>query len=370
MQADNRVKKLAFVGGGLGSIAGYLHFVGSRMDNLFDVVCGSFSRNWEKNLATAKYWNVKRIYANYQELMEKERENIDAVVILLPTPDHKDAVELALNMDIPVICEKPLAKDLQEVEAIKNKVNSSRAFTVITYNYIAYPMVMYARRLLQEGAIGIPYTVKIVMPQESFLRVPQTVKDYPPSWRKRDGQIPTIMLDLLSHCFSIFKFLFPKEKLKVIASTIKKFSQFNVVDDVKVLAETDGGATCIFWVSKTALGEQNGLRFSIYGSEGSLSWIQTKPDELFLSKKDGSTLNINRSYAGFPYKERVFNRMMPGHPVGFVETFANLYYYYSKALELHSQGENYAYDPIIWTVENELENFQFLTQVCVKGGHA
>jgi hypothetical protein len=56
--------------------------------------------------------------------------------------------------------------------------------------------------------------------------------------------------------------------------------------------------------------------------------------------------------------------MTPGHPAGFIEAFANLYWDIAKALEKFKAGESYKQiSPLIWTYEREKENFKFLSAV-------
>ena len=95
--------KLAFIGGSINSIAGYPHFIASQMDKRFEVIAGVFSRDEKVNQETATRWNVKKIYDNWQELIEKEQKNIDAIVILTPTPQHGEILVELLKRKIPTI---------------------------------------------------------------------------------------------------------------------------------------------------------------------------------------------------------------------------------------------------------------------------
>ena len=82
--------KLGLIGGGISSTIGETHFIASQLDKRFEVVTGSFSKNFKININTAKKWglNKDQIYKNWQTLVKKENTNVDAFVVLLPTPDH------------------------------------------------------------------------------------------------------------------------------------------------------------------------------------------------------------------------------------------------------------------------------------------
>ncbi len=354
--------KLAFVGGGLNSIAGYIHFVASRMDNKFEVCAGFFSRNEGINRKTAEYWGVERFYNSFKDLMEYEKENIDALVILSPTPTHLDYVIEALKNNIPVICEKPLVSNMEEILAIEENVKDIRdRFLVVTYNYLAYPMLIYLKNLVEQNFLGNIISVNLEMPQESFLRPPKGI-DYPPWWRKKDGRIPTIALDLASHLFSILKTVAGK-KISSVKSIRKSYSKFNVVDDIKALLEFSDGTDGYLWVSKVALGNRNGMKIALYGTEASAVWIQEEPEKLIISNKKGERIIIDRGTEYTGLKDKIYNRMIPGHPAGFIEAFANLYFYIHKALEKYKKGEDFRDVPLIWDFYKEKENFEFLEKL-------
>ena len=86
--------KFGMVGGGNGAFIGNVHRRGATMDNLARLVAGCFTRNMEKNLATAAAWDVddiSRVYANFREMAEKESQRedcIDFVTIVTPTDTH------------------------------------------------------------------------------------------------------------------------------------------------------------------------------------------------------------------------------------------------------------------------------------------
>ena len=355
--------KLAILGGALDSIAGYPHFVASQMDNRFKVVSGVFSTDNEKNLKTARYWGVERVYSTIEEFIEKEKGKVDAVSVLLPTPLHYEVVKKLLKNRFAVICEKPLFSNLEEIKRLPYEVDLKDKFLVVTYNYIAYPLLGVLREKILSGELGEIVNIHLEMPQESFFRPPKGIRDYPPKWRKKDGEIPGILLDLMSHLFSISYFLTEKD-IKKVYSTFKSFSPFGVVDEVKVITEYNDGSVGFFWVSKVALGNRNGLKISVYGTKGAAFWVQEEPERLVIAYADGKKCVLDRSNVEFPPdKKKLYNRMTPGHPSGFIEAFANLYWEISQALKLHKKGKPYDFSPLIWTYEKELKNFKFLNAV-------
>lgn len=315
--------KLAFIGGSCESIAGYPHFIASQMDKRFEVVSGVFSTNPEINKKTAQRWNIKSYYNSIDELIKNEINNIDAVSILTPTPLHIEAIEKLLKLNIPIICEKPLVSSLEEIEKIEKILDVNKHFLVVTNNYSGYPMVRELKQKILNKELGDILHIRLKMPQESFLRPPKSIK-YPQKWRLKDEFIPMISLDLGAHLHHLAYFLLEEEPDKVLA-TYNSFSKYNVIDDVTMLLEYNSGIKGSFWLSKTALGNRNGLHLEIYGSKASAIWHQENPEKLEFSYFTGQKTIIDRGSDIEMIPNPLYHRMTPGHPAGYIEAFANLY---------------------------------------------
>ena len=83
------------VGGGRGAFIGVVHRRAAIMDGEIELVCGAFSSSPEKSKATgeALYLPPDRVYANYEEMIRKEKElpegeRMDFVSIVTPNHVH------------------------------------------------------------------------------------------------------------------------------------------------------------------------------------------------------------------------------------------------------------------------------------------
>ncbi len=331
--------KLAFIGGSIDSIAGYPHLIASQMDKNFEVIAGTFSTNPSVNEETAKKWKINHYYDDYKTLIEFEKNNIDAVVILTPTPLHSEMIIDLLHANIPIICEKPLVSSLQDVEKIEKVYDASKHFLVVTNNYSGYPMLRELRHKISTGELGEILNIRLKMPQESFLRPPKSVK-YPQKWRLKDEFIPMISLDLGSHLHHLAYFLLHEEPASVMAH-YSKFSKYDVVDDVNMLLKYESGISGNLWLSKTALGNRNGLHVEVYGRKASASWHQEAPEQLEFAYNTGQKIIIDRGSDIDIPANALYNRMTPGHPAGFIESFANIYNDIATALEKFHMNKPY-----------------------------
>ena len=335
--------QLAFIGGGETSAVGYVHFCASRMDNRFKVVAGAFSRDHSHNQATAERWgvDVERTYDNWQTLIEKELNNIDAFVVLTPTPDHLAMLQTLFKAGANVICEKSVVCGPREAELINTLFNPKQHFLAITFNYSGYPMIRELQQRIQQGELGKIQKIHLEMPQEGFRRPPDIAgKAAPPqAWRLHDEEIPTICLDLGVHLHHLSSLLIGQEPLSTVAQFSNHSQYDNLVDDVHMLLKYPDDIKGSMWMSKTAIGHRNGLKVRVYGEQASASWYQLNPDELEISSNDGSRKTIDRASACLVAGEFRYNRMKPGHPTGFVEAFANLYADIADNLLAFKQGK-------------------------------
>lgn len=354
--------KIGFIGGGIDSVVGYVHMIASQMDRKFELVAGCFSRNQTINKETGRKWGIdeNRIYPEWHDLLEKEGKSLDAIVIITPTFSHKEMVIETINRGIPVICEKALCTSVKEAEEIKEVVNRKKGFLAITYNYTGYPLLRELRKMIKAGDLGRLTQIHIEMPQDIFRIVnPDGSKPVPQPWRMNDYTVPTISLDLGVHLHNIIYFVSGEHPIEVVAvnSTYGWFEQ--IVDNVLCIAKYTNNLICNIWYSKCAIGHRNGLRIRVYGTEGSAEWFQLEPEKLIISTIKREVFIKDRASKSYLLAEPRYNRFKPGHPAGFIEAFANIYFDIGESLISFKKGEPYE-SPYVFGVDHALEGLKML----------
>lgn len=341
--------KIGFIGGGVNSAVGYTHFAASQMDRRWGLQAGCFSRHEDQNILSAKVYGVpdNRTYPTWQEMLSNEKELLDAVAVLLPTPSHFAIVKECLYQGIPVICEKAMAMDHEQGIQLMDICKRKNGFLAVTYNYSGYPMVRELRMQIKSNSLGRIRYFQVEMPQEGFIRTDDKGNMFmPQEWRLSDGKVPTIYLDLASHLHYLIYYLFNEKPIEVIAIQSSNGWFANIVDNVSCLCNYTNDVRGQIWFSKSAIGNRNGLRIRVYGSEGSAEWVQAYPEEMQMSFADGTRKIIDRGGNVDVAGSQRYTRFKSGHPAGFVEAFANLYYDIANALLLYRKEGAWSSDEV------------------------
>lgn len=95
-----------------------------------------------------------RRYQDFRKLLEKEEQNLDAVVVATPDHIHAPATAMALRMRKSVYCEKPLTHTVQEARAIRDLAREANVATQLGTQVHAGDNYRRVVELVQSGVIG------------------------------------------------------------------------------------------------------------------------------------------------------------------------------------------------------------------------
>ncbi len=97
---------------------------------------------------------AQRTYADYREMLEKERPDLVAIGPRW-TVNHREYVEACAEIGAHGLIEKPLCVDLQEADAMLGTVTAKNLKWSIAFNMRATPTIEHVRKLVfEEGLIG------------------------------------------------------------------------------------------------------------------------------------------------------------------------------------------------------------------------
>jgi len=173
------------------------------------------SRDSQKAKIAARELNIPKSYGSYEELLADP--NVDAIYNPLPNHLHVPWSIRAAEADKHVLCEKPIALNVDETLQLMNtrdrtKVKIGEAFMVKTH-----PQWLRVKELAQGGSIGQLKSITTIF--SYYNRDPQNVR-HKPEWGGGG------LLDIGSYPITLSRWLFGEEPHRV-AGALELDPDFN-----------------------------------------------------------------------------------------------------------------------------------------------
>ena len=334
--------KLGIIGGGPNSWIGHVHRISSRFDDKYEIVAGVFSRNSKQSTSFGKSIGVSedRCYSNYLTMANKEslrEDKIDVVSIMTPPGSHQIIAEKFIDKNIHIISDKPFAADLKQAKSLFNKIKKNKKIKyALTHNYSAYPMVREAKVLIEKGKIGKVEDINFEYVQDwsegKTINKKNSRKMFRWKLDKKIVGVSTVLNELGSHACHLASYMSGLKTKKVFADISQVSKTVKMDNNAKVLIEFDNGAKGMFWTSCTARGGVYGLRIRIFGSKGSLEWVQNDPTYLKFNPSKGAVRILERGFHDASFSKK-FSRIKFGHPEGYLDAFSNIYREFAESLK-------------------------------------
>jgi predicted dehydrogenase len=319
-------------GGGPGAFIGPVHRMAAELDGRIRLVAGAFSRDPEKSQAAAAAWGV-RGYGDWREMLGAEaarEDGAELVAIVTPNATHFEIAAAALDAGLHVMSDKPATRTLAEAQALAKAVRESGRLYGLTYVYTGYPLVREAREMVRRGDLGRVRKIVVEYAQGWLSQPIERFGNPQAAWRADPAQAGAGCIgDIGVHAFNLAEFVGGLRVERLCADVATVVPGRALDDDCNVLLRFEGGARGVLIASQISAGARNGLRISVYGETGGLTWSHERPNELVVDRLDGPTQVL---HAGSPYLGQGGARLPTGHPEGFIEAFASLYRDFADAI--------------------------------------
>jgi predicted dehydrogenase len=164
----------------------------------------------------AEAWGARRAYTDLEQLLRDPE--VDAVEILTPHHLHESHATAALQAGKHVSLQKPPTRTLEEFERIVRVAEQSGKVLRVFENFMYYPPHQKAKELVEQGAIGVPLSVRIKTAAGRF-DAGWHVEPSSQAWRMNRemcGGGP-VTFDHGYHCFHMGRFFIPAEVERVHA---------------------------------------------------------------------------------------------------------------------------------------------------------
>ena len=347
------VASYGMVGGGEGAFIGDVHRRAIALDGKARITAGCFSRDMSNTLAAGEALHIdrNRLYAGCEEMAAAEAQRddgIDFVVVVTPNASHYPIVKAFLTRGISVVCDKPLTTDSAQADELARIAREKNLLFGVTYTYSGYPAVKHARGMIAAGEIGEIRFVNARYAQEWLADKLEDSGQKQASWRCDPAQtgISNCVGDIGSHIENTVAYV-TGLKIKRLSARLDTFVKDRTLDDnASIMVDYEGGARGLYWCSQIAVGHDNDLGFSIYGSRGTIRWRQEAPDYLELAFTDKPTTIISRGRDAMTSRAESLVRIPAGHPEGYFEAFGNIYKTFVDALIKKARGESLGEDDL------------------------
>ena len=374
----NRKLRMGMIGGGSDAFIGAIHRRAALMENQIELVCGCFSVNPDISRSSGRSYFLPddRIYDTYQQMIEHEAtlsegERMDFVTIVTPNKFHFDPAMMALNHGFHVVIDKPMTFSLEEAKQLERKVEESGLILALTHVYSAYPAVKEMRARIANGELGKLRRLYVEYTQGWLADRIELQGGNNAGWRtdpKQSGKAGCIG-DIGTHAWHLCEYIAGQHVTELCAE-LNTFAPGRQVDDDGVaMLRFDGGLKGTLTATQIAKGEENNIRFRVYGEKGGMEWRQMDPNRLILkgNNKPEEIIHIgNNAKIG---ETALWNTRTPaGHPEGFIEAFANIYRNFACTVSAKMDSKEPTADMLDFpTVHDGVRGMQFI-ETAVRSG--
>jgi len=307
------------------------------------------SRSKDKVEAFAEQWGYESFETDWKTLIG--RDDIDAIDICTPNNMHAEIAIAGAKAGKMILCEKPLARTLNEAQFMVDAISEANVKNTVWYNYRRLPAVTLAKNIIDSGKLG-----KIFHYRSNFLQDWTINEDLPQGgrafWRMdADAAGSGVTGDLLAHCIDAAMWL--NGGITDVSAMTETFVKQRVHEDTGKMQDVKIDDACIFHChfengslglfesSRYARGHKALFTLEINGEKGSIRWDLHNLNKLeYFDNSDDSIVRGWRSIqvtdGDQPYMDKWW---VPGLSIGYEHSFVHQAADFLKSLE---SGENCA----------------------------
>ena len=209
----------------------------------------------------AKRFGIKKVYSG-EDFIEKLCLNpeVEVVDVGLPNFLHLKASEIAAENSKHVICEKPLARSVDEAKAMLDAVEKHGVIGCYAENQVFIPQITKAKEMIEGGAIGRVFWIRSreahFGPHSAWFWNPELAGG-------------GVLMDMGCHSVEVARYLIGKKPVKAYAWGATLVHDTKAEDNSLALVRYEGdelGQSENSWAAHGGLD----IRFEIYGYDGSI----------------------------------------------------------------------------------------------------
>jgi predicted dehydrogenase len=307
-------------------------------------VVGALGSASDKSEAYCQRQGIARAYGGLAELVADPE--VDVVHLCTPNHLHYPAAKAALEAGKHVVCEKPLATSSAQAAELVDLARARQRIGAVCHNLRFYPMVQEAYARIRAGQIGVPRILHAEYCQDWLF----LASDW--NWRlvpEQGGEL-RVVGDVGTHVLDMLQWLTGTQVAEVMADmatfipirrkprhAVETFAgklgaaedaeevEIRTEDMASLLLHLNNGARGAVTLSQISAGRKNNFWWEIDGSEGSLSWCQERPNELWVGHRDKPNEVLLKDPALMQPEARRYAAYPGGHAEGYPDTFVRCF---------------------------------------------
>ena len=304
------------------------HFFDLPADVRLKTICG---RNKAEVSRAATQLGWEDATTDWQRVIDDPEINV--VDICTPNDSHSEIAIAAAQAGKAILCEKPLARDLREAEAMWRAVARARVVNMVCHNYRRIPAIVLAKEMIAHGELGNRIFHFRARYAQDWIVDP----GFPLVWRLQSpvagsgvlGDIFSHIVDLGRYLIGEFREVCARKETFVKQRPLKfggrKKSKVTVDDAIIMLGRFRSGTLASLEATRFAPGRKNSITLEINGNDGSLFFDLEEMNYLkFFNRRDPKNRrgfrNILVTEPSHPYTGRWWP---PGHIIGYEHTFTH-----------------------------------------------
>lgn len=274
--------KVGIIGTGFGAL---VQAPGFRMHPDCEVVALAGVHRAGRAAEHAAKLSIPRAYDNWQEMLEQE--NLDLVSVASAPHLHHPMSIAALERRIHVLCEKPMAMDLAEAEAMVEAAERRNLVNAIDFEYRHNPARTRFKELVREGFLGDLIHFNNTWSMPLFARV----EGWPMGWLWQEETGGGMVGAVASHMVDTVRWLLGEVDSVSAALTThierRQGEPVTVEDTFSFLCRMAGGKATGMVQGLLYAHHGFGMRLEAFGTKGSLV---IEDDKRLLAGKPGGAL--------------------------------------------------------------------------------
>jgi myo-inositol 2-dehydrogenase / D-chiro-inositol 1-dehydrogenase len=263
---------------------------------------------------------------------------VDAVIVASPNNTHRAVLEPLFDAGLPILCEKPLATNIEDARWIVSRASQSKApfWTAMEYRYMPPAAEMITQ--IHSGRIG---QLRMLFIREHRFPFLAKVGD----WNRFSSNTGGTMVEKCCHFFDLMRFITKSEAVRVYCSGAMDVNHVDelydgkrpdIIDNSYTTVDFANGIRALLDLSMFADGAENQEEITAVGDQARLDALIPSGDLVFSPRVgyrgrkkverhhvpvDETALKVGTHHGSTFYEHQRFNAAVRG--VGPVEVTAH-----------------------------------------------